>query len=358
MRRSRWGFTLIELLVVIAIIAILIGLLLPAVQKVREAAARTKCQNNLKQMVLAAHNYESAFNRFPPGAGPLPVKPNGPPTVGNFPSGSQRPTVHAQILPYVEQSAKYNQFNLEYDVHQAPENEVARQSDVPIYLCPSDNSDGYWSTSIGSPAYGRTNYHANIGRQAHPTRRDEATNGIFFVEFTNDQVRLNNRPGAVAIADVKDGTSNTAMFAEVKRGLRQGPAEPNGTARVVLWDQPNATLPNPLIYPPTLIATGSPPPPLGYTCPDSASTLVRYVGNQYHRAFVSTSFYTHIVPPNYNGGECTDLNGAVAAARSYHSGGVNVGFTDGSIRFITDNIDPILWAYLGSRGDGMPSNQP
>jgi prepilin-type processing-associated H-X9-DG protein len=125
----------------------------------------------------------------------------------------------------------------------------------------------------------------------------------------------------------------------------------------VAWDQPSATLPNPLIYPPTLLPVGSAAPALVYNCPDTSTTLVRYVGNQYHRAFVSTSFYNHILPPNANRGECTDLNGAVAVARSFHSGGVNVGFTDGSIRFITDNIDPILWAYLGSRADGMAANQ-
>src|SRR5262245_57564406 len=152
MCRKRSAFTLIELLVVIAIIAVLIGLLLPAVQKVREAASRAKCQNNLKQMVLAAHNYESTTGSFPPGAGQLP---------NDFPTNNQRPSPQALILQYVEQSNKYNQFNFSQDVHLAAVNLLARQQDVPIYLCPSDSSDGYWASDVGQPSYGRTNYFAN-----------------------------------------------------------------------------------------------------------------------------------------------------------------------------------------------------
>jgi prepilin-type processing-associated H-X9-DG protein len=111
-----------------------------------------------------------------------------------------------------------------------------------------------------------------------------------------------------------------------------------------------------MTYPPTLIDVGSPPPPITYTCPDSGGTLVRYVGNQYYRAFISTAYYNHLYPPNANVTECTDLNGAILTARSYHSGGVNVGFTDGSVRFVADSVNPILWAYLGSRADGMAAN--
>src|SRR5579871_2346801 len=106
----RRGFTLIELLVVIAIIAVLIALLLPAVQKVREAANRIKCANNLKQIGLAVFNYESTFSTLPPGAGPLPYN-----DINNDLDDASRASVQAIILPYIEQSNKYNQFDLSYD---------------------------------------------------------------------------------------------------------------------------------------------------------------------------------------------------------------------------------------------------
>src|SRR3954469_18835729 len=127
MSKKRSAFTLIELLVVIAIIAILIGLLLPAVQKVREAAARMKCQNNLKQWGLAAHNYESTFRSLPPGEGPRPT------------TGSSRPSLATLILAYVGQANKYNQFNSTSDVT-AAQTQAATWQDVPIFLCPSDSS--------------------------------------------------------------------------------------------------------------------------------------------------------------------------------------------------------------------------
>jgi prepilin-type processing-associated H-X9-DG protein len=210
---------------------------------------------------------------------------------------------------------------------------------------------------------------ASIGRQAQPTPfsskdpSNPASSGVFYVEFTSVQVNVkSNRPGAVGIMDIADGTSNTAMFSEIKRATwKMG--DPTRTSRVELWDQPvvssaGGTVPN--VYPPLSYVPGAAAPPLanGYVCPDTWSSSVTYVGNQYYRGFISTSFYTHFVPPNYRGGECTDTNGAIMAARSYHNGGVNVGFSDGSVRFVNDSIDPVNWAFLGSRGDGMSVQLP
>ena len=341
MSRKRRGFTLIELLVVIAIIAVLIGLLLPAVQKVREAAARLKCQNNLKQIGLAAHNYESTNLSFPPGAGQLPSLPSGYPS-----SGTQRPSPQALILPYVEQANKYNQFDFRYDINLAAVNAPARFQDVPIYICPSDASGAAFAPA-GTP-YGRSNYHANIGASASPTDKSGLTGGIYFVEFTNAQWNGGNKSGAVKIGEITDGTSNTAMFSEIKRGnLRNGatstttPADPN-EVRLVASMAGNAA------------SLRSPPA----ACNATSGTSYTYAGLQYYRSFAFTSFYTHTVPPNYKGGDCTDLSNVHLAARSFHSGGVNVVLCDGSVRFVADSIDPNVWRLFGARSDGQVLNLP
>src|SRR5262245_689409 len=215
-RTRNRGFTLIELLVVIAIIAVLIGLLLPAVQKVREAAARMKCSNNLKQMGLAAHNYQSTNNTLPPGAGTLPTLPAGSP-------GTQRPSTAVMVLPYLEQANKYNQFDLAYDVHVdttgMPASQIlARTQDVPVFICPSDPSTGVQTVTEGP--YGRNNYMSNIGRTATPipSQQGAGAGGPFYVDFVSTQ-RANGKPGTVTITAISDGTSNTVMFAEIRRSL-------------------------------------------------------------------------------------------------------------------------------------------
>src|SRR5436305_7352248 len=160
-RGERRGFTLIELLVVIAIIGVLIGLLLPAVQKVREAANRMSCQNNLKQLGLAAHNYESTNGFLPPGSANIP------------PNSDSAASILALILPYMEQSNLYDRFDLSQDVNLSATNYAARVQEVRSYLCPSDPQQGSkdqpGSTPPGLPKAvpsGRNNYMGNIGTTA------------------------------------------------------------------------------------------------------------------------------------------------------------------------------------------------
>src|SRR5262245_47225076 len=202
----RAGFTLIELLVVIAIIAVLLGLLLPAIQKVREAAARLKCANNLKQVALACHSYESANGAFPRGQGPDPTVDfrTGLAIPDPVSASGARPSAQAMILPYIEEANKYSLFDFRYDVHSVPASvsattSQARQQDVRLYLCPSDPSD------VRESGYGRSNYFGSLEASADGNNTDATTGGVF------------NYRQAQRVLDLTDGTSNTALFSEVKR---------------------------------------------------------------------------------------------------------------------------------------------
>jgi prepilin-type N-terminal cleavage/methylation domain-containing protein/prepilin-type processing-associated H-X9-DG protein len=317
-RRRRSGFTLIELLVVIAIIAVLIGLLVPAVQKVREAAMRAECENNLKQIGLAMHNYESARKRFPVGGLSAPL------TTGGAASNA---SALIQLLPYVEQGNIFNKADLNQSMQAAANDPAVTTQEVPIFICPSDPSDARIVN------YGRCNYLASIGASATASNTNPLTGGAF------------HRPvgapvgGALGwrIWDIRDGTSCTAAFSEIKRGPMSGKDPPELIVYEIGSIVDNA--------------------PTGCNTTTGIATF-SYAGGEYFRAAVLwTGFYTHTVTPNnstYN--YCVDgslLKGHIGA-RSYHPGGVNLLHCDGSVRFVSDSVDATTWARVGSRGDGQP----
>jgi prepilin-type N-terminal cleavage/methylation domain-containing protein len=205
--RARPGFTLIELLVVIAIIAILIGLLLPAVQKVREAAARSQCSNNLKQMGLALHNYASTYNSIFPTGGEGTDFANAP----RGPSIFDRHSTFTLLLPYIEQDNIYKLINLNFyynDVVNQPKDangRLAAQNVIKIYLCPANSWGQADPQGFGNVDYGPTCYtdiDPVTGLRNKSTRADGA-------------LHAQPSPNAgTSITGITDGTSNTIAIAE------------------------------------------------------------------------------------------------------------------------------------------------
>jgi prepilin-type N-terminal cleavage/methylation domain-containing protein len=234
--RSRRGFTLIELLVVIAIIAVLIGLLLPAVQKVREAAARMQCQNNLKQLGLSFHNHESGLGTFPSGSTQRSVA--GPParTVVSY--------WGVQILPYIEQDNVRKLYNFDYHFN-TPENAAAVIIPVKVMICPSTPEANRVST-LGTYRGSATDYTATAGVSGNlysggfiTTPNPEGTgtpSGIISAGH--------NMPAR--ITDITDGTSNTLLLAESAgrptRWVPGRPYSPAGTVGVSSWGEYNASV--------------------------------------------------------------------------------------------------------------------
>lgn len=325
MKRS--GVTLIELLVVISILVILIGLLLPAVQQARAAANRLKCQNNLKQIGLAALNFESTIGMLPSGATPQP----------------SQISALVLMLPYLEQGNKYNQFNNGTYSLAHPSNYTARCQEVSLYICSSDVSIGVSMDAAppqGLPALasGRTNYYGNAG--AHGWWRDSEGS---FVKPTG-LAGVFGFDSHTRIRDIVDGTSQTALFAEIKRG-----AFPNHDRLDVVnvlppgWGPINA---NPGLNPNNL------KPPIACNSVANGTSLT---GLQYFRGTTTASLYTHTVPPNNVDRDCVALpsgNQFHLAARSCHPGGVNVLCADGSVHFIKDTIHIAMWKALGTRAGG------
>ena len=318
MVRCRSAFTLIELLVVIAIIAVLIGLLLPAVQKVREAANRMKCQNNLKQLCVALHNYHSTYGTFPQSR--------------TFPNGSSF-SAHSRLLPFMEQDAVHKLIDFTQPWSD-PKNAAACATKVASFLCPSD------SFNAVPPDLAPTNYRANEGTSlvmwygtTDANKVNSAMpppNGPFFVN------------GPFKIADVADGTSNTAAFSEHIAGdFNQGIATEMGDTF------------EPGTYPDTpdkAIADCQ-----AVDIQDLTKQGYSNVGAPWLYGYHSTTSYWHSAPPGFR--SCMyPPSRIMTTANSRHTNGVNVGFCDGSVRFIAYTIDLATWRALGTRNGNEAVN--
>jgi prepilin-type N-terminal cleavage/methylation domain-containing protein/prepilin-type processing-associated H-X9-DG protein len=347
--RVRRGFTLIELLVVIAIIAILIGLLLPAVQKVREASARAKCQNNMKQLVTAAHNHQSATGAFPPAVQIIGANVWAQNLVSTYRTPGFGPNWAVFLLPYVEQSALYNQFSasiLNFQTSNGTDQtwRNLRGNKITLFLCPSDvGADVQFALNGGG--WARGNYAANAGPgwfngtnggQSTPGPQSAATNptwgGIFGINW------------GARMEDITDGTSLTIMFNELRIGL-------NANDRRGVWAMGVAGSSVTAAH-----ATGDSTNPNDaneYSDDIEDCNRVRQslgVGNSGMGPQMRMGCSNDNLPNNWPNWQ--------AEARSRHGQGVNVAFSDGSVRYIRNEVNTTVWFRMNSRNDGQIYNDP
>lgn len=323
-RDAAKGFTLVELLVVIAIIGILVALLLPAIQAAREAARRTQCTNNLKQIGLGVSNYHDVWNQFPPGG----------PGTGNHPNNDgYRISAWVRILPFMEEGALYEQLNLSGPFRHVPNETLAngnraRHQQLSVMRCPSDNFPSF-SPASGDDRWAVGNYPASTGSQRSDSSSGACGSGCAPFNAYAESLPGGNPtwgrsidPRAVSgmfnyygadirLADVSGGTSNTLLAGETVGGCM-------GEGQRQSWWHPNSGG-----------AWGVTITPLNNwtTCEAARSAQTTHPD------------CTHVDCWNFSYG-----------FRSHHPGGVNFVFVDGSIHFLAETIDHVnVYQALGSR---------
>jgi prepilin-type N-terminal cleavage/methylation domain-containing protein/prepilin-type processing-associated H-X9-DG protein len=330
---ARSGFTLIEMLVVVSIIGLLAALLMPAVQASREAARRAQCENNLKQIGLALHNYESANTSFPlnwrnPRVDPARGFP--------FVIGARPYSALTRLLPYLDQQPLYASINYSVETFPAksdsdfpfPQNLTAYGTSLAVFLCPSDGAT--------TPTSHGCNYRGNYGVGPMPaTARETYDSGNGFFSF----------PGVLGSQSFPDGLSHTVAYSERLRGTGPGgglsPARDFGYIMVL----------------PQCITRDA---DTALDCCRLASTIgfpaYRMAGFTWFYGDFECAAYNHAQEPN---GRIPDAITAgpwcgIATARSLHPGGVNSLMADGSVRFVKESISRKVWRGLGTRnGDEL-----
>ena len=332
MPRRRSAFTLIELLVVIAIIAILIGLLLPAVQKVREAAARMSCTNNLKQLALACHNYHDVNGRFPPGGD----------TLGR---NTDRGGFHFWITPFMEQDNIHRQVDSATGPYARIRNAFEAKI-LPVKLpygrCPSDDYDSSvamsnYAASIGpqcvpgpcAAQFSPNRIYCNGNAFNPPWGYDTSQNYGDTADSSRARGMFTRRGARIDIASVTDGTSNTIMLGEVLIGQ-------NGDCLYAIGrNQPDGLN-------------------VGWARTDNGLSIISTI--------IPINTRTDYVDPQgrlcENPMRNVDNWNLSFGFKSNHSGGANFAFADGHIQFIQQSIEHRTYNLLGCRHDGQPVQIP
>ena len=380
LKQKKSGFTLIELLVVIAIIAILIGLLLPAVQKVREAAARSTCTNQLKQLGLAVGNFDSTYMKFPG----LSTQFMAAPPAGATNNDTNKSSLFYQLLPYIEQEALQKQISGNIPAANAGQTWMAtsggtlfRSSSVKIFGCPSDTtiSNGQVTVTIGGIAgpWGATSYVPNSEVFGN---RQETIGGAAAAAGNNKLVSTYSMGGL----SNRDGTSNTVAFVERMASCGSG-----GVAGANAWILPVhgvansvGTIPAPTVFSaayPTVQAAGA-IPVTPSTIPTAGTSLavpavtpaqnrMALIGNaaapNNGAPAAGTARFWHPFP-NLTQAQCgtgatattsTRLAGTGGLINPLHTGSTPVAMGDGSVKSISSGISITTWAWLIRPDDGQ-----
>ncbi|QDU61138.1 Type II secretion system protein G precursor [Planctomycetes bacterium Pan216] len=314
--RSRLGFTLVELLVVIAIIGVLVALLLPAVQSAREAARRAQCQNHLKQLGVAIHNYHDNHGQFPPTIH----------TVRRFNTSDpdHKGSWMVRLLPYIDRGDLYDHLDFGADTVQAsqlPSGQMVYESVVQTFICPSDSHNGIWEggNSFDSSSSGQrralSNYSASMGSQANSpcgTHNNYFGNGPIGRADTLDPNQISGVFGHMAwaarLGDIQDGTTSTIALGEVR--------------------------------------------PL---CSDHVRDGWMDINSLYTGTGVAINFNTCEGAPGTGSGcnQHTGRWGASQGFKSPHLGGCHFLLCDGSLKFLSETIDMVTYQKLGDRRDGQ-----